>query len=113
MPSVVTGTLLLRRLARRAGEVGIHSVTGDILAENHPTMKLARRLGARSMDNHGSTVTTRMDIADWAVDDRDAGSLLRALIAAEVILVPRFVQPMMDLSVELLRTIVVPVSHVA
>ena len=48
MPSVVTGTLLLRRLARRAGEVGIHSVTGDILAENHPTMKLARRLGARS-----------------------------------------------------------------
>ena len=107
------GTLLLRRLARRAGEVGIHSVTGDILAENHPTMKLARRLGARSMDNHGSTVTTRMDIADWAVDDRDAGSPLRALIAAEVILVPQLVQPMMDLSVELIRTIVVPVSHLA
>jgi RimJ/RimL family protein N-acetyltransferase len=107
------GTLLLRRLARRAGEVGIHSVTGDILAENHPTMKLARRVGARSMDNHGSTVTTRMDIADWAVDDRDAGSPLRALIAAEVILVPQLVQPMMDLSVELIRTIVVPVSHLA
>jgi hypothetical protein len=45
------------------------------------------------MDNHGSTVTTRMDLADWAVDDRDAGSPLRALIAAEVILVPRLVQP--------------------
>jgi RimJ/RimL family protein N-acetyltransferase len=77
------GTLLLRRLARRASEVGISSVTGDILAENRPTIELARRLGARSMDNHGSTVTTRMDIADCAVDDSDAGSLLRALAAAE------------------------------
>jgi hypothetical protein len=46
-------------------------------------------------------------------DDCDAGSPLRALIAAEVILVPQLVQPMMDLSVELIRTIVVPVSHLA
>lgn len=107
------GTLLLRRLARRASEEGISSVTGDILAENHPTIQFAQRLGVRSMDNHGSTVTTRMDIADCAVDDPDAGSLLRTLIAAEVDLVPRLVQPMLDLSVELIRTLVVPVSHIA
>ncbi|MDQ5840333.1 MAG: GNAT family N-acetyltransferase, partial [Chloroflexota bacterium] len=105
------GTLLLRRLARRASEVGISSVTGDILAENRPTIELARRLGARSMDNHGSTVTTRMDIADCAVDDSDAGSLLRALAAAEVVLVPRLVRPMLDLSVELIRTLVVPATN--
>ena len=97
------GTLLLRRLARRAREVGISSVTGDILAENHPTIRLARRLGVRSMANHGSTVATRMDISDWAVDDSDAGSLLRTLIAAEVTLLPRLVQPMLDLSVDLIR----------
>ena len=97
------GTLLLRRLARRAREVGISSVTGDILAENHPTIRLARRLGVRSMANHGSTVATRMNISDWAVDDSDAGSLLRTLIAAEVTLLPRLVQPMLDLSVDLIR----------
>ena len=107
------GTLLLRRLARRASEEGISSVTGDLLAENHPTIQFAHRLGVRSMDNHGSTVTTRMDIAEWAVDDPDAGSLLRTLIAAEVALVPRLVQPMLDLSVELIRTLVVPISHIA
>jgi len=107
------GTLLLRRLARRASDEGIRFVTGDILAENHPTIELAQRLGARSMANHGSTVTTRMDITDWAVDDSDAGSLLEALVAAEVAMVPRLVQPMLDLSVELIRTLVVPISHIA
>ena len=107
------GTLLLRRLARRASDEGIRFVTGNILAENHPTIKLAQRLGARSMANHGSTVTTRMDITDWAVDDSDAGSLLEALVAAEVAMVPRLVQPMLDLSVELIRTLVVPISHIA
>jgi hypothetical protein len=101
-------------LARRASDVGISSVTGDILAENHQTtIRLARRLGARSMDNHGSTVTTRMDIAECPVDDPDAGSLLRALAAAEAVLVPRLVQPMLDLSVALIRTLVVPISHIA
>ena len=107
------GTLLLRRLARRASEVGIRSVTGDILTENHPTIKFAQRLGARSMANHGSTVTTHVDIADWAVDDSDAGSLLQALVAAEVTQVPRLIQPMLDLSVDLIRTLVVPISHIA
>lgn len=97
------GTLLLHRLARRADEVGINSVAGEILAENDPTMKFARRLGARSMANHGSTVTARMDLADWAVDDSDGGSLLPSLIAAEVALLPRLVQPMLDLSVEMIR----------
>ena len=112
------GTLLLRRLARRASEAGIRTVTGDILAENYPTVKLARRLGVRSMDNHGTMVTTRMDIADWAadwaaVDGSDSRARLRALAAAELVLVPRLVQPMLDLSVELIRTLVVPVSHIA
>jgi len=105
------GTLLLRRLAGRASEVGISSVTGDILAENHPTIGLARRLGARSMDNHGSTVTTRMDLAQCPAGDTDAGPL-GALVAAEVVLVPRLIQPMLDWSVDLIRTLVAPVTHI-
>jgi len=84
------GRLLLRRLARRASDVGISSVTGDILAENHPMIGLARRLGARSMDNHGSTVTT-----------------------AEVVLVPRPVRLMLDLSFDLIRTLVIPIIRLA
>jgi len=104
------GTLLLRRLARRAIEVGIRSVTGDILAENHPTLELARSMGARSLANHGSTVTTNVDIADWADEDSDAGSL-RALMAAEVALVPRLIQPMVVLSGQLIRTFAAPISH--
>ena len=97
------GTLLLRRLAGRANEVGIRSVTGDILAENYPTIKLAQRLGARPIANQGSMVTTRMDMTEWVVHEPDAGSALRMLVAAEVALLPRLVQPMLDLSVKMIR----------
>jgi L-amino acid N-acyltransferase YncA len=104
------GTLLLRQLARRATEVGVSHFTADILAENAPTIELARELGASATDNHGSTVTTRMDVADGQFDDSGDGSLLRALAAAEVVMVPRMVRPGLDLSVELIRTLVVPVT---
>ena len=120
------GTLLLRRLARRATEVGVTDFVAYILTENGPTMELVRRLGAGAVDedDHGSTVTTRMDLADWAVDDRVlddrvlddwavvdwGGSLLRAFAATEAVLLPRLARPLLDLSVELIRILVVPVT---
>ncbi len=107
------GTVLLRRLARRANEVGVRSITGDILAENHPTIKLARRLGARPIANHGSTMTTSIDITQVAVEDSDAGSALSTLVAAEVAAGLRLIHSMLDCSVVLIRLFVVPISQTA
>jgi len=63
--------LLLHRLARRAREEGIDSLTGCILTENYPTISLLARLGPRRLNYEGPTVTARMDLAVWAVDDPD------------------------------------------
>ena len=54
-----------------------------------------------------------MDITDVAVDDSDAGSPLSTLVAAEVAVVLRLIQPMLDCSVVLIRLLVVPISHIA
>ena len=85
-------TLLLYRLARRAREENIHCLTGYILTENSPTISLLRALGPSHMECEGSTVTARMDLAVWAVDDPvrgsdDAVSYRRAPAAVEVALV--------------------------
>ena len=81
-------TLLLHRLARRAREERIVSVTGYILSENYPTLSLLTRLGPRHLDYEGTTVTARMDLAVGAVDDPDRVSYRLERAAVEVALVP-------------------------
>ena len=107
-------TLLLRQLIGRAKEEGISSLTGYILTENYPTISLVRRLGPRSMDYEGSTVTARMDLADGAADHLDDGSLRLARAAAQVvplplaIHVPAVIRVILDVAVELVRAVWVP-----
>jgi RimJ/RimL family protein N-acetyltransferase len=55
------GTLLIRQLAQRAGQVGIDHFTAEILAENAPTLALVRRLADADLTDHGPTTTARMD----------------------------------------------------
>jgi RimJ/RimL family protein N-acetyltransferase len=69
------GTLLLRRLARMAADVGVRHFTADVLAENRATLDLLRRLGTVDVTRHGTTVTVRMDTADWVIDARPRGTL--------------------------------------
>ena len=88
------GMLLLHRLAQRAREERIDSLTGYILTENYPTISLLRALGPRQMEYEGSTATARMNLAVWAVDDpdpdpvSDAVSYRRAPAAVKVVLAP-------------------------
>jgi RimJ/RimL family protein N-acetyltransferase len=54
-------TVLIRQLARRAGQVGIGHFTAEIQADNTPTHALVNRLGGAELTAHGSTTTVRMD----------------------------------------------------
>jgi RimJ/RimL family protein N-acetyltransferase len=54
------GTLLIRQLARRAGEVGIDHFTAEILSENTPTRALVHQLGDAELTDHGPTTTVRI-----------------------------------------------------
>jgi RimJ/RimL family protein N-acetyltransferase len=105
------GVLLLRRLARRATEVGIRRFTADILAENAPTRALAHRFGAVYVSNDWPTMTVGVDIDQERVADVDAGTLLRALAGAEVSLIPLAQVVMLHVSVELIRRLSLPLSN--
>jgi hypothetical protein len=106
------GTQLLRRLAGRAAEVGISHFTADILTDNAPTLELVRRMGPADLTGHGPTVTARMDATEWQAPDDGARPVLRSLARANVVLVPRLLRAWLDLSTELTRTLVVPVTTV-
>jgi len=105
------GVLLLRQLVRRATEVGISRFTADILAENAPTRALAERFGAVYISNDWPTMTVGVVFDEERVADVDAGTLLRALAAAEVSLIPLAQVVMLNVSVELMRTLVVAVEQ--
>ena len=54
-------TVLIRQLARHAGQVGIDHFTAEIQADNAPTQALVHRLGDAELTAHGSTTTARLD----------------------------------------------------
>ena len=54
-------TVLIRQLARHAGQVGIDHLTAEIQADNAPTHALVHRLGDAELTAHGSTTTARLD----------------------------------------------------
>jgi acetyltransferase len=60
------GTLLLDRLTRYAGAVGVGVLTGDVLYENLAMLSLARRVGFRFISNAGLMVAIRMDLGGGA-----------------------------------------------
>jgi acetyltransferase len=60
------GTLLLDRLARYAGAVGVGVLTGDVLYENQAMLSLARRAGFRFISNAGLMVAIRKDLGGAA-----------------------------------------------
>lgn len=67
------GALLLRRLARRAVDVGVHHFTADVLAENRATLDLLRRLGTVDTTRDGTTVSVRMDAGQWVTEAGTSG----------------------------------------
>ncbi len=107
------GTLLLRQLAQRARAAGVSRFTAEILADNGPTLDLVGRLGAVDLTRGGDTVIARMDAATWPDEEApDARRLLRTIAETNVVLLPRVIRAVVDVSAELTRTLVVPVAAV-
>jgi len=92
--------LLLRRLAQRAHAAGVRRFTAEILATNGPTLDLVRRLGPAELTPAGTTVTARMDLADWPSADAELPTLP----------ITRAVHAWLGLSAEVARTLLIPVT---
>lgn len=87
------GSALLALLSRRASEVGIRHFTADMLAENRAVLALVRSAGGTPTADEGSTVTSRIDIADEPeAVPCDAAAVLRAAARGEILSVPRLLR---------------------
>jgi RimJ/RimL family protein N-acetyltransferase len=108
------GTVLLRELAQRAAEEGIRHFTAEILAENQPMLTLARRLGHAETSLDGTTVSARIELQsapqEAATFSSDGYDLLRAAARGEFIGVPAVLRGWLDLTEEIIATLLVPVS---
>lgn len=87
------GSALLALLSHRASEVGIRHFTADMLAENRAVLALVRSAGGTPTADAGSTVTSRIDIADEPeAVPCDAAAVLRAAARGEILSVPRLLR---------------------
>lgn len=90
------GSALLSLLSRRASEVGIRHFTADMLAENRAVLALVRSAGGTPTGDAGSTVSSRIDIADEPGTVRcDAAAVLRAAARGELLSVPRLLRELL------------------
>jgi RimJ/RimL family protein N-acetyltransferase len=110
------GARLLAELIRRAAEVEISQFTAEILAENTPTLALARHLGPPGI-THDGTTTVSVHLAppppqpsdSGPVTHLDANALRRALATAASVLPPGLLGVVRQLSTGLTHTLTLSV----
>jgi GNAT superfamily N-acetyltransferase len=106
------GSVLLERLAHRAGEEDIRYFHGNVLAENQAALELMRGIGEVETTRENGQVTARVIISGQSGQDRSPlRRLLRAAASGQFIVLPEPLRPWLDVSRDLLiHTLLVPVA---
>ena len=107
------GSGLLGLLSRRASELGIRHFTADMLAENRAVLALVRSAGGTPTADAGTTVTSRIDLADEPEAVRcDAAAVLRAAARGEILSVPRPLRELVPEARCIARAVLLPATTV-
>lgn len=107
------GTVLLRRLSARAADEGVRHFTADILVSNKPMLELVQTLGETDISSSDGRARAVVELADQHEPvEISASSLLRAAARGEFLPLPTPLRGLVDLSGEVTRTLLVPVSAV-
>lgn len=105
------GSLLLRRLSRRAHDAGVHHFTAEVLAENGPMLHLLPTIGRVETARAGSVVNACIEVPDNPDPaPADLRSLVEAAARGEIMCLPTPLRQWIGVSTAITRTVFLPVT---
>jgi acetyltransferase len=63
------GPKLIQRVIEIAKENGVRTLSGDVLAENHPMLGLVKKMGFNVLRPDEGTCQVELDLASWTAAD--------------------------------------------